>query len=152
MYLFKHEDKLFELIFGESSRLICTKNKIKDDEVKLMREVNGGMALVRKKCQPENEKFSIIGIQIAGKIFLFILFIVLDFLNYYYNNKYYFIGTKIYLNILLRDKFNIHRYYHLLEAQIPIQQTEDVLTTLPKFVELLLNLRVCIIIKLNLII
>ena len=49
MYLFKHEDKLFELIFGESSRLICTKNKIKDDEVKLMREVNDGLTLVRKK-------------------------------------------------------------------------------------------------------
>jgi len=40
----------------------------------------------------------------------------------------------------------------LLETQIPIQQTEDILTTLPKFVKLLLNLRVCIIIKLDLII
>ena len=71
MYLFKHETKLFELIFGECSRLVCTKNKIKEDKVKLMRETNDGMALVLKKCQPEKEKFSIIGIQIAGNIFLF---------------------------------------------------------------------------------
>jgi hypothetical protein len=76
MYLFKHEDKLFELIFGESSRLVCTKNKIKDDEVKLMREVNDGLTLVRKKYQTENEKFSIIGIQIAGNVSFFILFII----------------------------------------------------------------------------
>lgn len=75
----------------------------------------------------------------------FILFITnLDFINYYYINKYYFIETKIYLNVLLKDAFNIQRYYHLLEAQIPIQQSEDILTTLPKFVKFLLNLRVCI--------
>ena len=69
MYLFKHKDKLFELIFGESSRLICTKNKIKDDKVKLMSEVNDGLILIRKKYQTENEKFSIIGIQIASNVF-----------------------------------------------------------------------------------
>ena len=76
----------------------------------------------------------------------FILFITnLDSINYYYINKYYFIETKIYLNVLLKDAFNIQRYYHLLEAQIPIQHSEDILTTLPKFVKFLLNLRVCII-------
>src|SRR6185437_15648305 len=105
MYLFKYEDKLFELLFGESSRLVCTKNKINEDKVKLMKETNDGMALVLKKCQPEKEKFSIIGIQIAGNVslFYFILFITnLDFINYYY-----FIETKIYLNVLLKDAFNI---------------------------------------------
>ena len=71
MYLFKYEDKLFELLFGESSRLVCTKNKINENKVKLMRETNDGMALVLKKCQPEKEKFSIIGIQIAGNVSLF---------------------------------------------------------------------------------
>jgi len=77
--------------------------------------------------------------------FYSILFItVLNFFNYYCINKYYFIETKIYLNVLLKDAFGIQRYYHLLEAQIPIQQSEDILTTLPKFVEFLLNLRVCI--------
>ena len=80
MYLFKHEDKLFELIFGESSRLICTKNKIKDDEVKLMREVNDGLTLVRKKYQTENEKFSIIGVQIAGNVsFFYFIYYSLNF-------------------------------------------------------------------------
>ena len=76
MYLFKYEDKFFELLFGESSRLVCTKNKINEDKVKLMRETNDGMALVLKKCQPEKEKFSIIGIQIAGNVSFFILFII----------------------------------------------------------------------------
>ena len=76
----------------------------------------------------------------------FILFITnLDSINYYYINKYYFIETKIYLNVLLKDAFNIQRYYHLLKAQIPIQHSEDILTTLPKFVKFLLNLKVCII-------
>ena len=46
MYLFKHKDKFFELIFGKSLHLICTKNKIKDDKVKLMSEVNDGLILI----------------------------------------------------------------------------------------------------------
>ena len=71
MYLFKYEDKFFELLFGESSRLVCTKNKINEDKVKLMRETSDSMALVLKKCQPEKEKFSIIEIQIAGNVSLF---------------------------------------------------------------------------------
>lgn len=58
---------------------------------------------------------------------------------------YYFIGTKIHLNILLKDQFNIQRYYHLQTAEIPIQQTEETFTILPNFIELLLNLRVCFI-------
>ena len=47
----------------------------------------------------------------------------------------------------MTDKFNINWYYHLQVAEIPIQKTEKSLETLPKFVELLLNLCVCIIIK-----
>ena len=76
--------------------------------------------------------------------FFYFIYYSLNFFYYYCNNKHYFIGTKIYLNVLLRDQFNIYQYYHLLEAKIPIQQIENILTTLPKFVELLLNLRVCI--------
>lgn len=71
MYLFEREDKLFELLFGECSRLVCTENKIKDDEIKLMRELNDGMAFIRKKCLPDNEKFCIIGIQITGNVFYY---------------------------------------------------------------------------------
>ena len=75
----------------------------------------------------------------------FILFITnLDFINYYYINKYYFIETKIYLNVLLKYAFNIQRYYHLQTAEIPVQQTNNTLTILPNFVKLLLNLWVCI--------
>ena len=59
MYLFKYEDKLFELLFGESSRLVCTKNKINEDKVKLMRETNDGMALILKKCQLEKESLAL---------------------------------------------------------------------------------------------
>jgi hypothetical protein len=50
----------------------------------------------------------------------------------------------MYLNVLIKDNFEIQRYYHLQEAEIPIQKTDDTLTILPKFIELLLNLRVCI--------
>ena len=50
----------------------------------------------------------------------------------------------MYLNVLIRDNFEIQWYYHLQEAEIPIQKTEETLMILPKFVELLLNLRVCV--------
>lgn len=66
MYLLNRENKIFELIFGECSRIVCTNNKIKEDEIKLFRETNDGMSFIQKKCCPENENFSIIGIQIAG--------------------------------------------------------------------------------------
>jgi len=44
------------------------------------------------------------------------------------------------------DKLEISRYYHLQEAKIPIQKTDDSLENLLDFVKLLLNLRVCILI------
>jgi hypothetical protein len=44
----------------------------------------------------------------------------------------------------MTDKLAINRYYHLQVAEIPIQKTEKSLEIVPKFVELLLNLRVCI--------
>ena len=43
MYLLKHKDKIFEFIYGEYSRLICTNNKKDEDEVKLFRETNDSM-------------------------------------------------------------------------------------------------------------
>ena len=55
MYLFKYEDKFFELLFGESSRLVCTKNKINEDKVKLMRETNDGIALVLKNVSQKKK-------------------------------------------------------------------------------------------------
>lgn len=66
MYLIKQKTKIFELIFGECSRVICDKNKKKRDEIKLWREVNDGMYWIRQGCKPMKEQFCIIGIQIAG--------------------------------------------------------------------------------------
>ena len=70
MYLLKREDKIFEFIYGEYSRLIYTNNKKDEDEVKLFRETSDGMYWIHKKCQPPNEQFGIIGIQIASNILL----------------------------------------------------------------------------------
>ena len=56
------------------------------------------------------------------------------------------IGTEIQLNVLIRDNLDIHRYYHLKKTQIPIQWSDPTLSTLPDFVELLLNLRVFILV------
>lgn len=68
MYLIKKENKIFELVFGECSRIICDKNKKKKDDIKLWRETNDGMYWVRQGCKPTKEQFCIIGIQIAGNI------------------------------------------------------------------------------------
>lgn len=73
MYLLNRENKMYELIFGECSRLICTDNKKKEDKIKLFRETNDGMTWIRKKCYPENEQFGIIGIQVAGNISFYII-------------------------------------------------------------------------------
>jgi hypothetical protein len=87
MYLIKHDDKIFELAFGECSRIICSDNKREDDEVKLWREANDGMCWVKRACRPEkNQNFSIIGVQVAGIILLF-LFNLLLFNFYNYNNN-----------------------------------------------------------------
>ena len=49
MYLLKHENKIFEFIYGEYSRLICTNNKKDEDKVKLFKETNDGMYWIHKK-------------------------------------------------------------------------------------------------------
>lgn len=70
MYLVKRNNsKIFELIFGECSRIFCDNNKKKNDEIKLWREVNDGMYWVRQACKPLKEQFGIIGIQVAGMIY-----------------------------------------------------------------------------------
>ncbi|RIB16634.1 hypothetical protein C2G38_1495689 [Gigaspora rosea] len=93
MYLQKREGKIFELVYGECSRLLCSDTKKKDDEIKLWRETNDGMFWVRQGCKPEKDQFGIIGIQVA--------------------ERYDIIGIEIQLNVLIRDNIDIHRYYHL---------------------------------------
>ncbi|CAG8558335.1 2596_t:CDS:2, partial [Acaulospora colombiana] len=76
---------------AEDQMLFCTKQKEQDDEIKLWREVNDGMYYVRKRCKPDKDEFGIVGVQVAGQTMR--------------------------LNVLIRDKADIHRYYHLLEAK-----------------------------------
>nr|CAG8510047.1 8047_t:CDS:2 [Entrophospora candida] len=108
------EGKLFELVFGKCSCLLCSDIKKKEDKIKLWRETNDGMFWVQ---QPEKGQF----------------------------------GTEIQLNVLIRDNLDIHQYYHLKKTQIHIQRSEQALSTLPEFVELLLNLRYsqvrCVVLK-----
>ena len=106
MYLIKWEGKIFELVFGECSRILCSDNKKREDEIKLWRKANDGMFLVQKLRKPEKEQFTIIGIQVAGNVFIYL---IIKILKYYYNNKlYYFIGSKIQLNALMTDKLDIN--------------------------------------------
>src|SRR3954470_9792438 len=43
MFVMKHDRKKYELIYVESSRLSCTPQKEKDDEIKLWRETKDGL-------------------------------------------------------------------------------------------------------------
>ena len=74
MHLIKWEGKMFELVFGECSRIICNNNKKRDDEIKLWREANDGMFWVRKLRKPEKEQFTIIGIQVAGNVSIYLVY------------------------------------------------------------------------------
>ena len=95
MFVMKHDEKKYELIYVECSRLSCTLQKEKDDEIKLWREDNDGMYWAHKSSGPDKGEFGIIGMQVAGRIMC--------------------------LNILIRDVENVHHYYHLYEAEIPVQ-------------------------------
>ncbi|CAG8635975.1 1767_t:CDS:2, partial [Paraglomus occultum] len=67
MFVMKHGEKNYELLYTECSRLTCTAQKEKNDEVKLWREANDGMYWTRKSCKPDKDEFGIIGVQVAGK-------------------------------------------------------------------------------------
>ncbi|RHZ63714.1 hypothetical protein Glove_328g94 [Diversispora epigaea] len=94
----------------------------KNDGVKLWRETNDGMYWTRKSCKPDKDEFSIIGMQVAGK--------------------------KLRLSVLIRDISEVHRYYHLHESEIPIQQSPPSVVT--KFIETLLILRNILIVNMSL--
>ncbi|RHZ86727.1 hypothetical protein Glove_46g15 [Diversispora epigaea] len=95
MFVMKYRGKYYELLYIECSRLFCTAKKEIDDRVKLWRECNDGLYWTRKSCKPDKDEFSIIGIQVAG--------------------------NKLLLNVLIRDMNDIHRYYYLCKADIPVQ-------------------------------
>ena len=122
MFVTKHGGKKYELIYVESSRLSCTSQKEKDDELKLWRETNDGMYWVHKSSGPDKGEFGIIGMQVAGRIMR--------------------------LNVLMRDVKKVHRYYHLYEAEIPVQQSDPFIVT--NFVKTLLILRNILIVNMSL--
>ncbi|RHZ55603.1 hypothetical protein Glove_413g25 [Diversispora epigaea] len=90
--------------------------------MKLWREMNDGLYYVHRSCRPDKNEFGILGVQIAGSM--------------------------MYLNILIKDSYDIHRLFHLCSVEIPIRPSsgEDVL----QFVEALLLLRNIMIVNISL--
>lgn len=121
MFVMKNNKKNYELLFTECSRLSCTKQKERDDQVKLWREVNDGMYWTDKSCRPDKDEFGIIGVQVAGK--------------------------RLILSVLIKDMSNINRYYHLHESEIPVQLSSPFVVE--KFVESLLILRNVLIVNMS---
>jgi len=115
MFIASCNNRSYELIYGESSCIICDEQKKKNDKVKTWREMNDGMYWAHKGCKLENDNFSIIGIQVAG--------------------------NEMHLNILIRDIDEIHRLYNLRTVEIPIQPNDKEIIF--NFVETLLTIRVC---------
>jgi len=66
----------FEILYYECSRIQCDKDKIKNDEIKVLRECSSSMDYFYATNNISTE-FRIVGIQIAGRddmIKLFVLF------------------------------------------------------------------------------
>ena len=55
MFISKEDDKYYELMYAECSRIICTKQKEEDDDIKLWRECNDGLFWVQKSRRLEKE-------------------------------------------------------------------------------------------------
>ncbi|RHZ82994.1 hypothetical protein Glove_101g1 [Diversispora epigaea] len=65
MGLLKRDEKILELMYVESSRIICTNSKKVDDGVKLWRETLDGMSFIGASCRPAGNQFGFVGLQIA---------------------------------------------------------------------------------------
>jgi hypothetical protein len=121
MFVIKFGDRIFELMYTECSRLICSEKKKNDDRIKLWREANDGMYWVRKGRKPNIDEFGIISLQVAG--------------------------DTLHLNVLIRDEGNFHRYCRLQSVKIPVQlEDSDVVI---KFIEALLIMRNIIIVNIS---
>ncbi|CAG8664084.1 10202_t:CDS:2, partial [Racocetra persica] len=68
MFIINYKERIHELTFAECSRLVCTEDKEKTDQVKLWREMNDGLFWSRKACKPDKGEFGIIGVQVAAEI------------------------------------------------------------------------------------
>ncbi|CAG8817903.1 22292_t:CDS:2, partial [Gigaspora margarita] len=58
------------------------------------------------------------------------------------------LGTTIRLNVLIRDSADVHRYYHLRDAKIPIRQSNSIIVA--NFIEVLLILRNILVVNIDL--
>src|SRR5688572_8744398 len=52
MGIMKQEEKILELVYVESSCIICTNSKKEDDAVKLWRETLDGISFIEALCRP----------------------------------------------------------------------------------------------------
>ena len=113
MAIERWEEKVIELLYVESSRVVCTDKKANDDYVKLWRETLDGVNYVSSLCRPTSNQFGIVGIQVAGEM--------------------------IFLNVMMNDTCGIPRYFHLCEAEIPLTVSKS--SGVKTLVHLLLTLR-----------
>ncbi|RHZ48169.1 hypothetical protein Glove_557g24 [Diversispora epigaea] len=67
MGLLKQNEKNIELMYIESSRIVCSNSKKDDDEVKLWRETLDGASFIGLSCKPPSNQFGVVGIPIAEK-------------------------------------------------------------------------------------
>ncbi|RHZ81110.1 hypothetical protein Glove_123g73 [Diversispora epigaea] len=123
MFISKEDNKYYELMYAECSRIICTKQKEEDDDIKLWRECNDGLYWAQKSRRLKKEQFGIIGIQVAG--------------------------CRLSLNVLIRDELEVHRYYKLHETEIPIRYSNDP-SILADFIYTLLLFRNILIVNMSL--
>ncbi|CAG8564728.1 7562_t:CDS:1 [Funneliformis mosseae] len=112
MGLLEQDKKIIELLYTESSRIVCSNSKKSDNEVKLWRETLDEASYISALCRPTENQFGIVGIQV--------------------------VGTTIYLNILVNDLAGIPRYFHLDHAEIPLSFHQS---RLKSPIRLLLTLR-----------
>ncbi|RHZ78970.1 hypothetical protein Glove_153g14 [Diversispora epigaea] len=110
-------------MYAECSRIICTKQKEEDDDIKLWCECNDGLYWAQKSRRLKKEQFGIIGIQV--------------------------VGCRLNLNILIRDALEIYRYYKIHEMDIPIQYSNDP-SILADFIYTLLLFRNTLIVNMSL--
>ncbi|CAG8457066.1 25434_t:CDS:2 [Gigaspora rosea] len=57
MFIVNHKVRIHELAFAECSRLVCTEEKKKTDQVKLWQEMNDGLFWSRKGCKLDKGEF-----------------------------------------------------------------------------------------------
>ena len=114
MGLLKQDEKIIELMYTESSCIICSKSKKADDDVKLWRETLDGASFVSALCRPAGNQFGVVGIQVAG--------------------------TTMYVNVLVKDLAGIPRYFHLDHAEIPLSSSNNT-SRVKSLIRVLLTLR-----------